>query len=703
MTQGAKGIGAAGKANTTARTNQQKRNFPTDAALKKIAQEMKISVQELKTRIKVSEVPQNRKSIYGLADNNKMDMKTFCALNGIDHSKWRDYKAKAGETFYIITEPEIKKTAAKQNTQPQVQPKQTPKPAPQSTQTPAKKVKTYTPAGLGQAIYAKSEEYYGAVGKQDFDRLINAINSKNASAIIKAYTKNPENDGKESLIKTITSEYKSDKQARKNAVMHIYDALAQEKGTPAVIREGFKKELDEQFDSWGRVSTKQLDETINRMMASPTELAQKMKNDIHGKWGAVGRESFNELTALVTPKNAEQVIKAYNDLKTGESLIEGITSEVRSSKDERKDAVMHIYNALAKQKNVPTKTKEEFQNELNAQFKSYGMVDTKKLDEIINGIISNNKNIAQTHTAEQTNSSAKISNNKTVVKLTKSGKDITVSDLQRGAISSAKKEAKENFKQYCRSNGIKYNENLLDLAPMERLPEPVVKNGKIVAKESDLLKPTTTPNGKVVVINPGHGGYSSRTGYFDPGSYSFIKKGNGKYAPLLEYDKMKDYGDDLAERLRAQGYAVVITSAHAQTVSDQKSMENIINRLHNGTKGGKKYAKSDIAFISLHADSDPGKSGTGVCFDPQFQNDTRFAKILNNNLNEEEWVKSNVSERKWGSNGIQVLHQTEQNPSVLVEVEYVNGSKSKNLDSREYKNRFNKKLTEGLNEYFGIK
>ena len=185
------------------------------------------------------------------------------------------------------------------------------------------------------------------------------------------------------MIKTITSEYKSDKQARKNAVMHIYDALAQEKGTPAVIREGFKKELDEQFDSWGRVSTKQLDETINRMMASPTELAQKMKNDIHGKWGAVGRESFNELTALVTPKNAEQVIKAYNDLKTGESLIEGITSEVRSSKDERKDAVMHIYNALAKQKNVPTKTKEEFQNELNAQFKSYGMVDTKNLMKLL--------------------------------------------------------------------------------------------------------------------------------------------------------------------------------------------------------------------------------------------------------------------------------------------------------------------------------
>ena len=36
MTQGAKGIGATGKANTTARTNQQKRNFPTDAALKKL-------------------------------------------------------------------------------------------------------------------------------------------------------------------------------------------------------------------------------------------------------------------------------------------------------------------------------------------------------------------------------------------------------------------------------------------------------------------------------------------------------------------------------------------------------------------------------------------------------------------------------------------------------------------------------------------
>ena len=701
MNQGAKGVGAAGNTNAVQKTNQQKRNFPSDATLKKIAKEMKISVDELKSRIKASEVPKNRNSIYGLADTNKMDMKTFCALNGIEYSKWRDYKAKANENFYIITEPETKRTTEKPKAQNKSQPKKTEQQPqkPQQTQQPQKKITRYTPATLGKAIYEKSEEYYGAVGKADFDKLIKAINSKNASAIIKAYTQNPENDDKESLIKTITSEYKSDKQARKDAVMHIYDALAQEKGTPAEIREGFKKELDSQFDSFGRVSTKKLDETINRMMATPSELAGKMKKDIHGRWGAVGKDSFNELTALVTSKNAEQVIKAYNDLKTGESLIEGITSEVRSSKEDRKDAVMHIYDALAKQKNVPAQKREEFQNELNAQFKSFGMVDTKKLDEIINGIISNT-NSTPTQTAKST---PKISNNKTKVRLTQTGKSMTVSDLQRGAISSAKNEAKENFKQYCKANGIKYDENMLDLAPMERLPEPVVKNGKIVAQESDVLTPTTTPNGKVVVLNPGHGGYSSRTGYFDPGSYSFIKKGNGKYAPLLEYAKMKDYGDDLAERLRAQGYAVVITNAHAQTISDQNSMADIINRLNNGTKGGKKYAKSDIAFISLHADSEPNKSGTGVCFDPQFRDDTNFAKILNNNLNEEEWVKSDVSERQWGKRGIQVLHQTEQNPSVLVEVEYVNGSKAQNLDSREYKNRFNRKLTEGLNEYFGIK
>ena len=56
--------------------------------------------------------------------------------------------------------------------------------------------------------------------------MLKQINPKNASAVIKAYKKISPN---ESLINTITSEIRSGKDARKNAVMYIYDSLAQEK------------------------------------------------------------------------------------------------------------------------------------------------------------------------------------------------------------------------------------------------------------------------------------------------------------------------------------------------------------------------------------------------------------------------------------------------------------------------------------------
>ena len=237
---------------------------------------------------------------------------------------------------------------------------------------------------------------------------------------------------------------------------------------------------------------------------------------------------------------------------------------------------------------------------------------------------------------------------------------------------------------------------------MERFPAPIVKNGKIVASETALLKPTTTPNGKVVILNPGHGGYSSRSGYFDPGSYSFIKKGSGKYAPLLEYEKMNIYAEDTVDKLRSSGYSVVIVGGHMETISDQKSISDLIGRLQNGDKDGHKYNKEDIAFISLHADSQPGMSGSGICYDSRFQNDTELANTLKTNLNNDSWIKAGLSERISGRNGLQVLKQSENIPSVLLEVEYVNGSKCQNLDSKAFQLKFENQLIKGLNQYFGL-
>lgn len=431
---------------------------------------------------------------------------------------------------------------------------------------------------------------------------------------------------------------------------------------------------------------------------SPAEIAQGLNKSAKDHWGAVEKADFQEMLKQINPKNASAVIKAYKKISPNESLINTITSEIRSGKDARKNAVMYIYDSLAQEKKYTQSARAKFKANLDKEFDKWvGMVDTSQMDKTIDSML------AKTSSTQATNSSkkpTKVPHHGAVVKLTKSEKTFTVSDLQRGAIASGKKEATENFKEYCKANNIQYDENMLDLAPIERYPAPVVKNGKVVSAETALLRPTSKPNGKVVVLNPGHGGYSSRNGCFDPGSYSFIKKGNGKYAPLLEYAKMKEYSDDLTEKLRAQGYAVVIAGGHAQTMSDQNTITNIISKLNSGQKSGQKYSKSNIVLISLHADSQPGSSGSGVCYDSKFADDTKLQACLNKNLNQDDWIKSAPSERRWGEKGIQVLHQSEQNPSVLLEVEYVNGNKSQNLDSRDYRTRYINKIVAGLNEYF---
>ena len=546
-----------------------------------------------KITLPVASVPKG-KGIYALARQYEMSMAEFCKMNNI--SDPQNYHAKEGEVFYV--------------SKPFTQPAKTKKSKPKSSSTPAssgqsgvavgadvgavvskvldnqqKWGSSYTPKELGEKIYELSEHYYGAVGKADFDALIEEINPKNAAAVITDYTDNEKNKDKESLIKTIAREVRSGKSARKAAIMHVYDALAKEKGAPAAKREEFEKELNAQFD------------------------------------------------------------------------------------------------------------------------KLFGLVNTDELDKIIQELVKMPSKSSQTTGTPVSSGSASTSNRKKIIVPKSKYPDQTVASLRQGAISSGKAEAIERFKEYCKANNIKYDPSMLDLSPIERPPVPAVNGSSIVTTESELLRPTGTPNGKVVIVNSGHGGYSSRTGSFDPGSYSFIKKSNGKYAPLLEYDKMKIYADSTVEKLRAQGYAVVLTSGHAETFSDQKTFSKLVTNLNNGKKCGHKYDFKDIMLISLHADSDPGQKGSGVCYDPRFEDDSRLASIMNSNLNEAPWVKSTLSERNWTQpkKGLQILHQTENIPSVLLEVEYVNGSRSQNLDSVAYQKQFEDKVVEAINEYFGIK
>ena len=105
-------------------------------------------------------------------------------------------------------------------------------------------------------------------------------------------------------------------------------------------------------------------------------------------------------------------------------------------------------------------------------------------------------------------------------------------------------------------------------------------------------------------------------------------------------------------------------------------------------------------FISLHADSEPGSTGTGICFTPSDDKDVRLKDLLRNSFNEDSWFrgKTSGSERT----GLFVLNTSKNIPSVLVEVEYVNGSKSQNLDSSEFQRKFEDRLIAGINNYYGI-
>lgn len=249
-----------------------------------------------KITIPTDNVPQG-KGIMALARKYNMSLEYFGKLNNLP-KPYKEYVASKDEKFYVIpqktepkntqeTKPAAKPAAqAKKTTESKQEAKQQEKVQSPTVDNKKKWGSSYTPEELGQNIFQKSSDYYGAVGRPDFDALISEINPKNASAVIEAYTKNPKNKKQESLINTITSEIRSDENLRKAAVMKVYDALAAQKNTPAENRTAFEAELNAQFDSWGFVNTEKMDKMLQEMIDSKhvsaptkTKSSQKKQNE----------------------------------------------------------------------------------------------------------------------------------------------------------------------------------------------------------------------------------------------------------------------------------------------------------------------------------------------------------------------------------------------------------------------------------------
>lgn len=572
-----------------------------------------------------TDVVPDGKGIMALIRKYNMTFEEFGKLNNLP-KPYREYIASKGEKFYVkpskVNTKGKTSTSAKTQAPTQAKTISRPKPKPKATgriaksaaaagasvgatvgsymQKIAKWGSSYTPNELATNIYTKAEEHWGAVGKPDFDALIKEINPKNAEAVIKAYPKNSKNTKRESLINTITSEIRSDKELRKKAAMHVYNALATAKKAPESKRKEFQAELDKQFDKLiGMVDTTKLDSMIA---------------------GLSGKAKVSRGSA--TP----QRVKA----KAGTSK----SGQIRKSI--LKAAQKEISDAFYK-----------------SRTDSRGITVPSYIDQMVAAV---NKNSTLTPTQKQ----------QQIAKIRKA--KVNISTISR--------------------------------------PFPNVdKSGKIdnTPKVTE-FKPTGKSNGKVILLNEGHGGFTGSA--FDGGAYSFQErpKGSNTYYPIEEFQIVKPYSRDLTKKLQAKGYTVVTFAGEVTNMANRQLVQKLT------AKYTKKFGQNNAMLISLHSDSGTSK-GSGVLYDKREAKDTALATSINKALNKQSWISAKPAERPYEevdtktkqkklTHSLYVLTKSHGIPSNLLEIEYLGGVRSLNLTSSAYRKQFVNGTLEGIENYF---
>lgn len=572
-----------------------------------------------------TDVVPDGKGIMALIRKYNMTFDEFGKLNNLP-KPYREYIASKGEKFYVkpskVNTKGKTSTSAKTQAPTQAKTISRPKPKPKATgriaksaaaagasvgatvgsymQKIAKWGSSYTPNELATNIYTKAEEHWGAVGKPDFDALIKEINPKNAEAVIKAYPKNSKNTKRESLINTITSEIRSDKELRKKAAMHVYNALATAKKAPESKRKEFQAELDKQFDKLiGMVDTTKLDSMIA---------------------GLSGKAKVSRGSA--TP----QRVKA----KAGTSK----SGQIRKSI--LKAAQKEISDAFYK-----------------SRTDSRGITVPSYIDQMVAAV---NKNSTLTPTQKQ----------QQIAKIRKA--KVNISTISR--------------------------------------PFPNVdKSGKIdnTPKVTE-FKPTGKSNGKVILLNEGHGGFTGSA--FDGGAYSFQErpKGSNTYYPIEEFQIVKPYSRDLTKKLQAKGYTVVTFAGEVTNMANRQLVQKLT------AKYTKKFGQNNAMLISLHSDSGTSK-GSGVLYDKRDAKDTALATSINRALNKQSWISAKPAERPYEevdtktkqkklTHSLYVLTKSHGIPSNLLEIEYLGGVRSLNLTSSAYRKQFVNGTLEGIENYF---
>ena len=202
---------------------------------------------------------------------------------------------------------------------------------------------------------------------------------------------------------------------------------------------------------------------VPKKEVTPKEIAEQIKEAVCNNTGAVGKEDFAKAFLKINEKNAKEVIKEYEALpKNDETLINAICSEIRSNAQLRKDAVMTVYDYLAKQtKNINPQKRQEFKAELEKEFDKpwyKGMVDTENMDNMIEEMMSavektpeppaknsgksSNSSSIPNETVKSTNggNSKDITSNTLTTIKGSDGNYATAGQLKKWAVNSAKKD-----------------------------------------------------------------------------------------------------------------------------------------------------------------------------------------------------------------------------------------------------------------------
>ena len=185
--------------------------------------------------------------------------------------------------------------------------------------------------------------------------------------------------------------------------------------------------------------------------------------------------------------------------------------------------------------------------------------------------------------------------------------------------------------------------------------------------------------GKVIYIDPGHGG-------LDPGAiYKDIKESNLNLIYSKEIgNKLEEYGATVYYT-RDDDYDLSINKKRRKK-SDLYNRVSIINN-----------SKADI-YISIHMNSEK----TGIWYGPQIfytninKNNKLFAKIV-----EKELKNNNLSTRKSSLIDNAYMYKNIKIPGVLVEVGFISNSSDRyKLIKKEYIEKFSLSIAQSVIKYF---